>query len=376
MSGGECEKLCNKAAGSMKQINPDYTTTKNKTIAMHGMIHHILLALFAAYIIYGLVYSPKASAICEGSWINPVTDVCWSCLFPMSIGSMKPFKGNVPDTDNPSFPICSCIAPPPILKRIGISVGYWEPIALVDVTRHPGCMVNLGGTHFPLGSETSTGYAESANDGRNSSFYYVHWYIYPLIYWLNILTDFACLDKADFDVAYLTELDPTWDDDEMAFFINPEVAVFANPIAQTACAADAVKSAFGLPIDALFWCAGSHGSMYPLDGQVQEHVGGVAASTLLAERMTYKMHREFLLWDSTGDVSGIADEKLCHQPPAPILPKTRYRYQMVNPLPTTGSGGCYPFGRTTAVWGAGKEFPYKGEDFGYLIWRKRNCCMF
>jgi len=44
--------------------------------------------------------------------------------------------------------------------------------------------------------------------------------------------------------------------------------------------------------------------MYPLDGQVQEHVGGVAASTLLAERMTYKMHREMLLWDSTGDVKG------------------------------------------------------------------------
>jgi len=31
------------------------------------------------------------------------------------------------------------------------------------------------------------------------------------------------------------------------------------------------------------------------------------------------------------------DERLCHQHPAPILPKTRYRYQMVNPLPTTGT---------------------------------------
>jgi len=233
-------------------------------------------------------------------------------------------------------------------------------------------MVNLGGISFPLGFEIQSGYAESASSTRNSSFYYVHWYIYPLIYWLSILTDFACLDKADFDVAYLTELDPTWDDDEMVLFINPEAVVFANLITQIACSADAIKSAVGLPIDTLFWCAGSHGSMYPLDGQVQEHVGGVATSTLLAERMTYKMHREMLLWDSKGDSAG---DDPCHQHPTPILPKSRYRYQMVNPLPTTGDGGCYPFGRTTAIWGSGKEFPYKGEDFGYLIWRKRNCCV-
>jgi conjugal transfer pilus assembly protein TraU len=109
--------------------------------------------------------------------------------------------------------------------------------------------------------------------------------------------------------------------------------------------------------------------MYPLNGHVQEHVGGVAASTLLAERMAYKLHRPPILVDSSPDLSSI-----CHQHATPILPKSRYRYQMVNPLPTTGSGGCFPFGRTTAIWGSMKEFPYKGEDFGYLIWRKRNCC--
>ncbi|MFP1526986.1 TraU family protein [Escherichia coli] len=29
-------------------------------------------------------------------------------------------------------------------KRIGLAIGYWEPMALTDVTRSPGCMVNLG----------------------------------------------------------------------------------------------------------------------------------------------------------------------------------------------------------------------------------------
>lgn len=352
-------------------LNVAATVLPNRIICSQPSLRPLMfLSLFCIF--YLFFHSTHIYAKCNGSFINPITDVCWSCLFPMSIGSMEPFKGDVPDSENPSSPICSCVAPPPVYRRYGISVGYWEPIALVDVTRHPGCMVNLGGIELPLGSETSAGYNETANSSRNSSFYYVHWYIYPLIYWLSILTDFACLDKADFDVAYLTELDPTWDDDEMALFINPEVILFSNPIAQLACAADAISALAGLPIDTLFWCAGSHGSMYPLDGHVQEHVGGVAASTLLAERMTYKMHREGLLWDSIGKNG----ESLCRQHPAPIIPKSRYRYQMVNPLPTTGSKGCFPFGRTTAIWGAGKEFPYKGEDFGYLIWRKRNCCMF
>ncbi|XEO10470.1 TraU family protein [Orientia tsutsugamushi] len=27
------------------------------------------------------------------------------------------------------------------------------------------------------------------------------------------------------------------------------------------------------------------------------------------------------------------------------------------------------------MWQAGREFPVNGEDFGYLIWRKRDCCL-
>lgn len=328
-------------------------------------------ALFSAMLFgalfCGAIYPNAIYASCHGSFVNPITDVCWSCLFPLSIGSVGGFGGGVTDTENPGSPLCFCPGVPP---RPGITIGYWEPIALVDVTRHPGCMVNLGAIELPFGQASETGYTEEANPSRNSSFYYVHWYHYPLIAWLNILTDALCMEKnIGFDLAYLTEVDPMWDDDEISLIMNPEAVIFANPISQLACAADAIKSTVDLPIDMLFWCAGSHGSMYPLNGHVQEHVGGVAASTLLAERMAYKLHRLFALPDSSPDLSSI-----CSQHFTPILPKSRYRYQMVNPLPTTGSGGCFPFGRTTALWGSMKEYPYKGEDFGYLIWRKRNCC--
>lgn len=313
--------------------------------------------------------SAYASGTCQGHFVNPITDVCWSCLFPITIGSMTAVSGNLKDTRNPSSPLCACGSP---IVHPGISTGFWEPVALTDVTRTPFCMVNLGGLKLPMGSSFAMGATETASSDHNGSFYYVHWYKYPLLYWLNILTDEVCLETGDLDIAYLTELDPTWNDDEWGFLQNPEAFLFGNVIAQAACSADALASSISLPLDTLFWCAGAQGGMYPLNGHVQEHVGGVQESTLLTERMAYKMHRDLLITDSVSENS----PALCFNPRYPIIPKTRYRYQMTNPVATTGSTGCHPFGATTTTWEAGHEIPFKGEDFGYLVFRKRNCCAF
>ena len=323
----------------------------------------ILMCLFTA--------SPAiAGTTCHGNFVNPITDVCWSCLFPISIGSATVVSGNLSDTKNPSSPICACGAP---ITLPGISTGFWEPVAMTDVTRTPYCMVNLGGLQLPFGSYQRRGTVEFANDDQNHSFYYVHWYKYPLLFWLKLITDGMCLESGDLDIAYLSELDPTWGDDEATIILNPEALLFGNLLAQAACAADSVAASISKPLDSLFWCAGAHGSMYPLNGHVQEHVGGVQASILLSERVAYKLHRDIpLISDSVGENS----PALCYNPHLPIIPKSRYRYQMVNPVPTTGSSGCHPFGATTATWGAGHEIPFSGEDFGYLIWRKRNCCAF
>lgn len=310
----------------------------------------------------------SAGGLCHGKFANPLTDVCWSCLFPITIGNAKVTGGSLPDTENPSSPVCAC-PKDPVGIQIGITVGFWEPIALVDVTRHPFCMVNLGGMQLSGMMQGQDGNVDTTDPTQGMSFYYVHWYKFPLLYWLNILTDGMCLETGGLDIAYMTELDPTWKDDSLTFLLNPEAALFANLPAQASCAADALATFAGSPLDSLFWCAGAHGSMYPLDGKVQEHTGGVSASTLLAERMTYKMHRMGLLWDSVGENS----PAICYQYPSPILPKSRYRYQMINPIPTTGS--CFQYGHTTSTWESFHEFP-GGEDFGYLIWRKRNCCAF
>lgn len=60
-----------------------------------------------------------ADPTCDGRWVNPITDICWKCMFPMSIGSVQVARGDLPDTPNPSSPIQLCPAPPPIFERPG-----------------------------------------------------------------------------------------------------------------------------------------------------------------------------------------------------------------------------------------------------------------
>jgi hypothetical protein len=42
------------------------------------------------------------SANCQGRFVNPLTDICWSCLFPMTIGGANVSGPGFEDTPNPS----------------------------------------------------------------------------------------------------------------------------------------------------------------------------------------------------------------------------------------------------------------------------------
>ena len=326
---------------------------------------NLLLALMA-------LCSLELEAACQGKMLNPVTDICWSCVFPITLGGMKIVSGSE-DTPNPHQLLCVCPRPP-LPPLPGIPISFWEPIRLVDVTRTPYCLVSMGGIQLAGNAQRTEGVGSVSTLGGGSdrslkhSFYQVHWYLYPLVYWLELLVDLACLEKGSADLLYITELDPFWNDDESNFVINPESVLFGNPIAQAACAADCLAATAHFPLDSLFWCGGCQGSLYPFTGNVSAHVGGVQASLLLAQRMMAKLHREFLLWGSAGP------DALCGKYPMPIIRKSQYKTQMVYPIPHTA--GCQPLGRSEVVWGANKEFPYQGEDFAYLIWRKRSCCMF
>lgn len=304
------------------------------------------------------------AAQCKAHFVNPFTDICWNCLFPITIGQSAVVKSQYPDTKNPESPACAC--PMQVLGRLGITVGYWEPTALVDVTRKPYCMVNLG-LSLNIKNQGLGGSQMPDTDGRGA-FYYVHWYKYPVIYWLQLITSLGCLEREDFDVLYLSELDATWNDSEFSFVTNPEATLFTSPPVREACAADATASLTGTAIDKLFWCQGAQGSTYPLTGFVANQASPLSAATLLVERTDFKLHRLSAIRDSVGKDS----PALCQTYASAIMPKSRYRYQLVNTLPDAAH--CHPFGQSVVTWEAGHTYPSDGDNFGFLVWKKRNCC--
>ena len=307
-----------------------------------------------------------ANSKCVGRFVNPITDICWKCIFPIKVAGIEVVAGN-PSLSTSRNPICRCKRPP-FGELPGIPISFWEPVRLVDVTRTPYCLVNMGGIQIAnTGIRGHGSVGQNPTAGTYHSFYNVHWYVYPITYWLEILTDFLCLENSAIDLAYLTELDPLWNDDEKSFILNPEAVLFGNHLAQAACAADCVAATAKLPRNELFWCMGCQGSFYPFTGTISSHTGGVQASLLATGKFMAKLHREGLLW-GTYKRAG-----LCGKYPMPIIKKDMYRLQMTYPLPT--STQCYTMGHSSVLWESGKEFPYKGEDFGYLVWRARDCCL-
>ncbi|AKG19876.1 conjugal transfer protein (plasmid) [Moraxella bovoculi] len=337
------------------------------------MMKQIKLCMLGLMGMMALLFSNAASAnggVCVGKFANPITDVCWSCIFPLSIGGHHIYKGGQEDNENPKDLLCACSTPP----TVGIQTGFWEPVRRLDVTRKPYCMVSLGGIELDLGFKAPEGRVAINEDGTKDSFWQAHWYVDPLLYILDVLVEHPCIETGDYDVGYMTEIDPLWDDDELNLLLNPDVFLFSNPAAQAVCIGDCVKSSTGFGSNNLYWCAGCNGSLYPMNGRVASHVSLVQASSLVAQRMTAKMHRQLLTWGTAGR------KGMCGPYVQPIMQKDQYKYSMLYPVPQTkkingSSKCCQPFGRTTAGFGAGRSYPYKGEDFSYLLFRKKNCCL-
>ena len=312
--------------------------------------------------------SENASVTCKGHFVNPITDVCWGCLLPISIGGFEIGKGVTPkkrDIKNPTSPVCACSKLGQPIPIPGISIGFWEPVRLVDVTRTPYCMVNLGGIALGTDNKKISSYARGYDKrATHSSFYHAHYYVYPLIYRLELITDFMCLEQSTFDVAYMSEFDITWNDSKLQSLLSG-----------LDCASASATATATTALDSMFWCAGCLGNMYPFSGANADHVGGVQNSSLLTTRIISKMHRIGLAQEtSTTDAS--INCGICRKSRALKIKKSQYKLQMTNPKSISDGIGCWPLGLRDMAYSAFKEYPYDGQDWGYLIWRKKNCCLF
>jgi conjugal transfer pilus assembly protein TraU len=300
-----------------------------------------------------------------GDMVNPITDICWECVFPITLSGVN-VTPNERDFSHYNTLFCACPGVPP---KIGIPITFWEPARMIDVTRHPYKLVGLGGIQLGKESIKNRGTVSSIDESpSHTSFHHVHYYVYPIFSLLALITDFECIETGELDLAYMSEFDPLWNDENLQNIFNPEAELFSNPLAQLTCIADCTLASLNKPEDKFFWCAGCQGSLYPFTGFVSHHTGLLQSSSLLVHRCLAKLHR-------VGVVKGYNEEDFCAPRIMPIIKKSQYKTQIVRPIPQT-TGACHALGKSDQEWGIGKTYPVKGEDdFVYLIWIKKQCCL-
>ncbi len=340
-----------------------------KNHALHAeLVSFILFVSVVAILIFLLclfITPAQASTQCKGKLFNPLSAICWKCFFPITIGKAVVTPSQLPDAPNPSKTICHCGSNP--FKGWGLAVGYWVPTTLIDVTRHPYCMVTLGGWQLPIKNVLNNHEGEISNNSatNNHSFYYFHYIAIPF---MDLFAGFfggTCHPHSGAGIRYMSELDPAWHDEKLNAVMYPEITpVVTNIISsQAAEITDCIAATAHLPLDSIYWAAGCQGTLYPIEGEVQEHASSAQASTLIAERGLLLLHRLGFIADSSKD-------SLCGENYSYYLPKSRYRYQLMYPVQKS----CYPLGHSTALWEIGVTSALSTEDYAYVVWKKRNCC--
>lgn len=346
----------------------------------------VTIAVFAIIMLsssHGYGAQEKAGQ-CNNKFPNLVTDICWDCMFPVRIGGKAVMsKANMPDNlsaitgnaddYNPDSYSCSCEVDGK--TYVGVYVSFWEPHRVMEVIPQPGCFSFLFGMDM---TETfNTGYGSKGKSPRpenEKSFQHVHYYAAPLMEMLSIMVnaDF-CRDKmmSGLDIAYLTEVDPVWNDDELSALLYAEVGLFSNPIAQTLCVVDCLAASLNYPINQLFFCAGCWGGIYPMTGNVLQVGSFVTTSSLQATKLLARLARYPVPPAVEHDTSSSLAK--CGGVIRPFLKKSQYRINTLAPI--AESIDYHTIGESSLLWGESRVVPGVGEDQTYVFWRKKNCCM-
>ena len=291
-----------------------------------------------------------------------IRDICWECVFPIIV-SMGTISGSARSSTVPDGaaqkPLCMCSDNNDVPKP-GVQTSLWEPYRAVEFVRQSGCSQVLNGMRFPFDKlNQGTGVKQSAsaraeNEGHGLSFRHYHYYSFPAMYMLDMFLPMNCNPGGyvDLDAMYFSELDPTWNHDEIAFFTHPEAALFATPLTAVSCIPDAFAAGFNKPMKDLYWCAGAWGAIFPTSGHVTAPRSILGSTSLMTARVLYQLHRRGMEWRSMGD------DAMCGGRISPYLPKTQYRFSLFWPVPETDDNHC--FGQSDLHWGSGRVIPAVG----------------
>lgn len=339
------------------------------------MVKRAVAVLVFLFLLFSYGYGGDQG--CRASFINPITDIKWYGIFPIELAGVEirgfsdlykhsASEGLQTNPDRLSSIMCACREG--LNMRVGLTASYWEPARVLEVTKIPWCFPLLGGIQLNLSKSGKLHKATMSTGPSSYVSYNAHYYIFNVLDIIDLFVDIPCVPHEGFDVAYLSEVDPMWNNDVLSFVINPEAILFGNPIAQLACAADSAAAAVKYPIDALFWCVGSWGSAYPLAGSATEAVSHPQTSALIASKTLYRNARLGILWDP-----GI-DE--CYAVLTPVWKKTSYKMHLVKPR----QGPFVPLGRSQLLWEYFKNPPFGSsknspDNYAWIVFRRVKCCM-
>lgn len=330
-------------------------------------------AALAAAVVLSTFAAPNAHAVlsasCSGDFFNPFSDADWNNMFPITIAGVPIGDGRTSPLMQMMPPVCTC---PTIFgfPFVGVGLTWWQPEYIAEIEHRPGCLSSLGGIdvlpgYGMLGSEQSVSNADSA--GKDTNRMQIHWYQYPAATMLEMMTSLTCKNVNGFNLAYMTEIDPLWQDDTWSAIFAPEAALFANPIAVAACAIDAVAAEFGYPLDPMFWCSGAWGNTYPLAGNSNHSGDSFDFNNQIGSKFIARSHRMGLMFQTTGPTA------ICFSHPMPVWTKSQYRFNQVAPISRSGSPVTAGGSGTLFQWPIVTNLPTK-ENTVNLIWQGQQCC--
>lgn len=326
-------------------------------------------AIAGAVLGAGLMLSAPAQALCpdSGAVSNGgfITDLCWTCMFPIRFSGVNIGGSHTPD--DTASPICVCPSaalfgfPTP-----GFTLGMWKPTHIVETVRQPGCFPSIG-SETGLASVQSLLHGGGEEHEHEAGYHSTHVLTFPVSAITDMLTSSACTTSSsyDIDILSISEIDPTHSDAELSMVVNPEAVLFANPIAQAVCIADAVAATAYKPLLFAFWCMGSWGNTYPLSGYSNTRTQ-VQGAGLNGARAVATMHKRFM-----GNLH-YGNSAVCSSHAFPTYPKQQYRWQNLYPMPQRSKNEWT--GEATILNREWRHIPVTGEDWVQIMSTYEECC--
>ncbi|AYV11549.1 TraU family protein [Shewanella algae] len=331
----------------------------------------------AVLMVYALASSHLAMAadstsnICKSAdiWTKIIDQVCWSCF---TEGFSLVGIGNKPEGASGNNPLCTCTDNLGV-PFAGTKLSYFAPLRLIETVKLPWCSPSLGGITL---QDDYAGMGKVTKKNREG-FWHTHYFAFPLMEMLEVMYIDCHQDGyVDLDLMYITEVDPTWNNDILALMLSPEAILFATPLAQPWCASDCSLVSADKAPESTFGCAGCDGHLYPFTGRVRGQSDTVAQTSLVAQRMISSLHRKGLSKKTMGE------DSVCKSQYAAFTPRSQYKFSMIYPMAEAddtnpNQGCCHPLGQSTNLWclPVGGRMRPGQEDAVYMLWQYKECCL-